>query len=209
MAAKGSTASGRRSQAERRNASERKLLDATAEVVAERGSAGATFAAVAEVAGGSRSHPHYLFGSKGAMLEALVAEFSTLYTEEVVGRIGDATGVDAIVTVVRMFVRSLADPLTMTKAFYVLLGESLSAVPELRPALNAYHQWLQDLVRSWIDGGIATGEIRDDIDPASAAALIVATVRGIGFLVLSDPDAYDLLALEQQLVAQIDQSLRG
>ena len=209
MAAKGTTAPARRSQAERRSASERKLLDATAQVVAERGSAGATFAAVAEVAGGSRSHPHYLFGSKGAMLEALVAEFSELYTEQVVGRIGDATGLDAILAVVKMFIRSLADPLTMTKAFYVLLGESLSTVPELRPGLNAYHEWLQDLVRSWIDQGVAAGDLSAEVDAQAAAVMIVAMVRGIGFLVLSNPDAYDLKALEQLTIAQITQTLRA
>src|SRR5690349_6935585 len=114
----------RRTQADRRKASERRLLAAAAEVIADKGSTRASFAEIAAVAGQSHSHPHYLFGSKANLLNALVADFSALYREEVVGRIGDATGIDAIIAVVRLFIRSLRRPLTMTRAFYVLLGES-------------------------------------------------------------------------------------
>jgi AcrR family transcriptional regulator len=199
----------RRTQADRRQASERRLLAAAAEVVATQGSARASFAEIAAVAGQSRSHPHYLFGSKANLLNALVADFSALYREEVVGRIGDATGLDAIIAVVRLFIRSLRRPLTMTRAFYVLLGESLSTAPELRAGLNRYHRDLLALVRGWIEEGVAAGEIRDDIDPGPAAAAVVATVRGIGFLVLSDPGAHDLRKLETQVIADLERTLRA
>jgi hypothetical protein len=86
----------------------------------------------------------------------------------------------------------------------VLLGESLSAAPELRPGLNAYHQWLKDLIRGWIDEAIVDGEVASTLDADAAATTIVATVRGIGFLVLSDPGSFDLRALETQTLAQID-----
>jgi AcrR family transcriptional regulator len=198
----------RRSQAERRRESERKLLDAAAAVVAERGSAKASFAEIAAAAGQSPSNPHYLFGSKANLLEALVAEFADRYSDEVVGSIADATGLDAIVRVVTMFVRSLRRPLTMTKAFYVLLGESLSTAPDLRPGLNEYHRWLQGLVAGWITQGIDEGDIRSDLDVDAAAAHIVGTVRGIGFLVLNDPDAYDLGALEAETVEALERQLR-
>jgi AcrR family transcriptional regulator len=207
MAQTGASPNERRTQAERREASERRLLAAAAEVVATQGSTRASFAEIAAVAGQSRSHPHYLFGSKANLLNTLVAEFSTLYREEVVGRIGDTTGLEAIVAVVRLFIRSLHRPLTMTRAFYVLLGESLSTAPEFRDGLNEYHRFLLDLVRGWIEEGVAAGEIRGAVDPGAAAAAIVATVRGIGFLVLSDPGGYDLRALETQVIADLERTL--
>jgi AcrR family transcriptional regulator len=194
----------RRTQADRRRSSQREVLDAAAEVIAEKGSAKASFSDIAAVAGQSRAHPHYLFGSKANLLQALVEDFSSRYTDEVVSRIGDARGLDAIAAVVKMFVRSLRRPLPMTRAFYVLLGESLSAAPELRPGLAAYHQWLKDLIRGWIDEAIEAGEVAATLDADAAATTIVATVRGIGFLVLSDPGSFDLRALETQTLAQID-----
>lgn len=206
MTPTGSTAA-RRTQAERRESSERKLLDAAAHVIAERGSAKASFAEIAAAAGQSHSHPHYLFGSKVNMLEALVAEFAKRYGEEVVGRIGDAHGLDAIIQIVKMFVRSLHDPLTMTRAFYVLLGESVSAVPELRPRINEYHQWLQQLLADWLREGVDTGDVRADIDVDAAAAVCLATVRGIGFLVLNDPGSYDLEAIEAHTISQLERTL--
>jgi AcrR family transcriptional regulator len=195
---------GRRSQADRRRSSEREVLDAAAQVIADKGSAKASFTDIAAAAGQSRAHPHYLFGSKANLLQALVADFSERYTDEVVSRIGDARGLDAIDAVVKLFIRSLRRPLTMTRAFYVLLGESLSAAPELRPGLAEYHRWLQALIRSWIDEAVEDGEVSPTLDADTAAAVILGTIRGIGFLVLSDPDAFDLRALEAQTLAQID-----
>lgn len=199
----------RRTQGERRSASERKLLDAAAAVVAERGSSKASFAEIAAQAGVSHSHPHYLFGSKANLLAALVTEFSDRYTEAVVDRLGDARGLAAILHVVRLFVRSLDQPLVMTRTFYVLLGESVSTAPELRDGLNQYHRWLQGLVAEWIREGIASGEVRADVEPDAAAAVIVATVRGLGFLVLNDREAYDLRAVEAHAIADIERSLRA
>lgn len=199
----------RQTQAERRKASERKLLAAAAQVVAEKGSAKATFAEIAAVAGQSHSNPHYLFGSKANMLAALVDDFADLFREQVVGGIGDTSGLDAILTVVKLFIRSLRDPLTMTRAFYVLLGESLSTAPELRDGLNTYHQDLLALVQGWIEEGVEAGDVRPDVDAISGAVLVVSIIRGLGFLALSDPDAYDLRAIEAMVVAQIEQALRA
>jgi hypothetical protein len=41
-----------------------------------------------------------------------------------------------------------------------------------------------------------------------AAVVVVSTIRGIGFLVLTDAGAYDLRAIEAQTVAGIDAMLR-
>jgi len=201
--------SSKRTQAERRESSERRLLDAAAQVVAERGSAKASFAEIAAVAGQSHSHPHYLFGSKANMLEALMVAFANQNSEQVADRIGDATGLDAIIGVVSLFIRSLRDPLPMTRAFYVLLGESVSANPELRPRIDEYHRWLQQLLAEWLRAGVDAGEVRADVDVDAAAAVCLATVRGIGFLVLNDPDAYDLAAIESQTISQLDRTLRA
>jgi TetR/AcrR family acrAB operon transcriptional repressor len=200
--------SARRTQAERRRASERELLDAAALVIAEKGSARASLAEIATVAGRSHAHPHYLFGSKANLLQALVADFSDRFADEVVSRVEGSRGLDAITGIVTLFVRSLRRPWPMTRAFYVLLGESLSAAPELRPALAEYHRWLQRLIAGWIDEAVADGDVPATLDVDTAAAVTVATIRGIGFLALGDPDALDLRAVEAQTLRQLVHALR-
>src|SRR5580700_10998436 len=61
----------RQSQAERRNRSEDALLDAAAELVAERGVPGASLASIGGRAGVSRGLPTHHFGSKDALVGRL------------------------------------------------------------------------------------------------------------------------------------------
>ena len=63
-----------RTQAERRASSERRLLDAAAKVIAERGTTSVSFADIAREAGCSHGLPGYLFGSKTDLLLALVED---------------------------------------------------------------------------------------------------------------------------------------
>ncbi len=198
----------RRTQTERRATSQRALLDAAAEVIAERGSSAASLAEIATVAGCSHSHPHYLFGSKANLLDALVREFSARFSTDVIGQlIGGATGLKAIMACTDVFVRSLHQPWPMTRALYVLIGESLGANPSLRPALNDYHEQLRALLAGFVVQGIDEGTVRADIDAEAAATFIVALVRGIGFQVLGDPDAVDLDALAEHAAGSIERYL--
>jgi AcrR family transcriptional regulator len=198
-----------RTQTERRASSERLVLDAAAQLIAERGTTKASFAEIAAVAGCSHGLPHYLFGSKAKMLDALVVEFADQLSERFVAEaVGDATGLDALRKVLRAFVRSLDEPWAWTRALYVLLGESLGSAPELRPALNAYHERLRVHIGGWIDEGIAAGEVRADVDTRAAAVVVVGIVRGIGFQVLSDPEPFDVRSLAREAVAAVDRYLQ-
>jgi len=204
------TTPARRTQIERRAASERLVLDAAAQLIAERGSSKASFAEIAAVAGCSHGLPHYLFGSKANLLDALVAEFAEQFSGRVVTEaVGDATGLRALRRVLSAFVRSLDDPWPMTRALYVLLGESLGPAPQLRPALNDYHDRLRGMIRGWIDEGVRDGEVRADVDAEAYAALVLAMVRGIGLQVLSDPDSLDVETLAREAVDSVGRDLRA
>src|SRR5262245_20297265 len=61
----------RRTQAERRSRSEEALLDAAAELIAERGVEGASLASIGDRAGVSRGLPIHHFGSKDALVSRL------------------------------------------------------------------------------------------------------------------------------------------
>jgi AcrR family transcriptional regulator len=199
-----------RTQAERRAGSQRALLDAATKLIAARGSSGASFADIAELAGCSHGHPHYLFGNKTRMLQALIEDLANrLDTEVFAPALRGASGLAAIQKAARVFLLSLERPWATTRALYVLLGESLGASPELRPALNAYHVRLRGTVESWIREGQREGEIRADVDAAAYAALLVGALRGVGFQVLADPGALDVAALADALRGDVERALRA
>ena len=63
----------RRTQAQRRDVSERLLVEATLAVVAERGVSAATFDAIGQAAGYSRGLATQRFGSKQGLIDAVIA----------------------------------------------------------------------------------------------------------------------------------------
>jgi AcrR family transcriptional regulator len=199
-----------RTQAERRAGSQRALLDAATKLIAARGSSGASFADIAELAGCSHGHPHYLFGNKTRMLQALIDDLATRLDVEVFApALRGASGLAAVEKAARVFLLSLERPWATTRALYVLLGESLGGSPELRPALNAYHVRLRATVARWIAEGQADGEIRADVDAAAYAAVLVGSLRGIGFQALADPGALDVKAVAAATLDGIARALRA
>src|SRR3954447_5205420 len=70
------TSRDRRTQGERRNDAEQRLLAAAAELIGEIGPAGVTLANIGERAGYSRGLASHYFGSKGAMMQRLVDSVS-------------------------------------------------------------------------------------------------------------------------------------
>lgn len=199
----------RRTQAERRASSERALLAAATHLIAERRSSNASFAEIAARAGCSHGLPHYLFGSRAKMLEALIHDLADRVGTHMLGpAIGEATGLDAILGGVRAALDNLRNPGEDTRALWVLVGEAMGGSPELQPALGAYHASVLDRIRTMIADGVAVGDIRPDIDPAAYAAVLLATIRGIGFLTTTNPDAAPPGALADAVVDNVHRTLR-
>lgn len=196
--------SDRRTQAERRAASERALLDATGELIAERGTTNASLAEIAARAGCSHSHPHYLFGNKAGLLEAFVRDASEQLTDLLLlGPTRGLDGLDAVLAIAEQFVRSLRAPWPQTRAMYVLVGESLGSNSALLPALNEYHARLRELIEGWLAEGVQAGDIRADLDVEATAVLLLGLVRGLGYSLLSDPAAIDIDILAERTVASV------
>ncbi|WP_141014684.1 TetR/AcrR family transcriptional regulator [Nocardioides sambongensis] len=78
----------RRTQAERSNESRRRLIEAAITLLAERGYAGASLAAIGERAGVSRGLVTHHFGSK----EQCIAEVTTFIREAVIDRLAGDPG---------------------------------------------------------------------------------------------------------------------
>jgi AcrR family transcriptional regulator len=184
------------------------LLDATAQVIADRGTSGVSFADIAKAAGCSHGLPGYLFGSKSELLLALVDDVlralrSQLFEPAIAGE----RGLMAVTDALRAFLESLVRPSSYTRAIYVLLGEAAGGPPELHAALVAYQDGLQAYFRQMVEDGVARGEIRPDVDPAVEAVVLVGLARGIGQQAVLEPGSVDARAVAAETVAWVTRSL--
>lgn len=202
-------AGARRTQAERRAASEQRLLAAAMELVATRGTARTSLADIAAVAGCSRGLPTYLFGSKDELLLALadflVERFRTQLFEPA---LGGREGLPALLTWLRVYVDGLRRPELQVRAACVLLGEAIGSEPAFLPAVNRLHRNVRSMVAGYVRDGIERAEIRSDVDPEVHAALLIGTLRGLSLLAVTDPTSLDLDRVGRELITATERSLR-
>ncbi|MDB5482877.1 MAG: transcriptional regulator TetR family [Caulobacteraceae bacterium] len=196
----------RRSQAERRDEAEQRLLAAAVRLVAERGLERTTLSEVGEAAGYSRGLPAHYFGGKSGLIVTLAAHL--------IGRFGRALeraerhgpGLKRLLGAAAFYFDSAAKDQTRTRALFVLLGEGLNnaLVTDRLAELNARSA---KTFETNLRAAIADGEVRADIDAESQAILILAALRGAVGQWLLAPKTIDLSALRDEFVASLSRSL--
>jgi AcrR family transcriptional regulator len=197
-----------RTQAERRATSERRLLDAAAKVIAERGTTSVSFADIAREAGCSHGLPGYLFGSKTDLLLALVDDVLREFRVVLVNpAVGESRGLPALQVMMRVFLESLERPWPYTRAVYVMIGEAAGLPPELQSALNTHQDAARQLIVDAIHDGIELGQVRPDVDPAAQAVILFGLLRGIGLQSLMDPGSVDVKAVTIEVLALVEREL--
>jgi AcrR family transcriptional regulator len=197
-----------RTQAERRATSEQRLLDATARVIAQRGTTSVSFADIAKVAGCSHGLPGYLFGSKTDLLLALIEDVLERFRTDLVEPIvGDARGMPALLGMQRAALETLVRPRPYTRALYVMMSETPALALDLQAAIRGHQERARRMAREHIVAGIELGQIRPDVDPDAQAALWFGTMRGIGQQVLLDPEAIDVAAVTEEVLAAMTRTL--
>jgi len=202
--------SSRRTQAERRARSERSLLEAAEQLVAEKGSARTTLAEIGERAGYSRGLVNQRFGSKGDLVSRLTQRIQRRFRDGIlVPALADRTGLDALLAVVDAYLGGMDLSVGTGRAFYVLMAESLGPVPEIRDTFALADGEFRAFLERHITDGIKAGDIRPDVDPAARSAMIVGALRGISLQWLVDPNGLDLRAATRELRQTLELSLRA
>ncbi|WP_406164430.1 TetR/AcrR family transcriptional regulator [Streptomyces sp. NBC_00996] len=176
-----------RTQRERREHTERRLLEAAARLIAERGPRAATLAAVGEAAGYSRGIVTHHFGSREALLTALL----THVQRDFVPTVDDlAPGLDRLLTLVDGYLAALDAGGARGRAFLLLWADSIAAAPELRPIFEERDQYLRALLTDDLRAGAAAGRVRPGIDLEATSLALLGQLRGLG-LHLVNADAAD------------------
>ncbi|MGC2319177.1 MAG: TetR/AcrR family transcriptional regulator [Bradyrhizobium sp.] len=196
----------KRSQAERRDASERQLIEATMAVVATRGVDAATFDAIGLAAGYSRGLASQKFGSKRGLIDAVIGYLhrrreSILEIEHV----NEMPAMDAIAHFSDRLLRELSGDYG-GRAYLMLLAASVADASSMRESFAVSSNRVRDWLESVIRRGQADKTIRPDIDPRASALMIGSMVLGIGMQWLVDPTT-DLEPIRKSTMAAVRQSL--
>jgi AcrR family transcriptional regulator len=192
----------RRTQAERRDESERALVQAAIGIVAEQGVGAATFEAIGRRAGYSRGLATQRFGSKRALIEAVI---DWLHEQQEVALaaagIDGRPGFEAVIIYVDLYLRGLAGG-EHGQAYFMLLSSAVADATDLRSAFAAEHWRVEARLEGLLRRGQAEGDIRADLDPRAAALMIGSLLLGLSMQRLVDPDT-DLDSIRQTTLATL------
>lgn len=207
------TVGARRTQAERRNRSEEALLDAAAELIAERGVERASLASIGGRAGVSRGLPTHHFGSKDALIARLaertqerISESMRATVERQSRRLEELSGLDTVHLTVDSYLELFERPDNYERALLVMWGStfpSLSSVEGMVDAERRSYDGLSEVIVS----GQRDGSIRTDADPIAVAVLILGMIRGVASLQLTDSNITDMTSVRRTCHDWVTRSL--
>lgn len=198
----------RRTQIERKEEAERRLLDAALVIVAERGSERLTLADVGEAAGYSRGLPLHYFGSKEGLLRALAEHIRERFTLNRESAVKDAPGLGTILGTIDYYFSRGDTKWTPTRAGLVMFTESLLKNSALAESMRAYNHAALTFIEGQIREGIKRKEIDADADPRASAVIIMGAMRGVMLQWLNDR-SIDIAAVRKQTVVSIERMLKA
>ncbi|AFK55099.1 TetR/AcrR family transcriptional regulator [Tistrella mobilis] len=167
------------SKQRRREESDRKMLRAALALIARHGTVGASMAQIGIDAGYSRGLPVQRFGTKLALLEAVIDAVQDRFLRHVERRTAGKRGCAALVERIRVQIEAVRDMPDSAIALYHLIVDSAGAVPELKPRIALLHAAYRDNLRTYLLQAREMGELRDGLDIDQYVRTISGTISGI------------------------------
>ncbi|MEC7764883.1 MAG: TetR family transcriptional regulator C-terminal domain-containing protein [Pseudomonadota bacterium] len=171
---------------ERRETSDRRMLRAAMALIRQKGIAGANLAQIGINAGYSRGLPVQRFGTKLALLIAVLDAIEDRFMRHVEKRVGDRRGCAALAERIRLQLEAVRDMPDSAVALYHLIVESTGATPELRPRVVALQAAYHENLRGYLSQAETMGELRPDVDIDRSARMISGTISGMSIQAIVD-----------------------
>ena len=198
----------RRTQAERTATAHRKMIRAATKLIARQGYTKTTLSQVGKEAGYTGGLVSHHFGSKDGLLLETVQHLSQRFRED---QIQPATsgmsGLEGLATFIDLYFDELRLRPGRMKALYVLMGEAIGPVPEIRKVFADLNRRLRSGIAAGIRRGQEEGEIHADIDADTEAVLIVASLRGVSSQAFTERRAVDLEKVCERLKSNLFETL--
>ncbi|HUR77675.1 MAG TPA: TetR/AcrR family transcriptional regulator [Acidimicrobiales bacterium] len=195
-------------QAERVATSDRALVDAAIDLIAERGYDRTTLALIGERAGYSRGLVTQRFGNKESLLWAVMKQILDRWsTHALEPRVGDRVGVTALQTILAAYLDACESAPKRIRAYYALLREADGPMPAIRDTIRKLHGRERTQIAAIIRGGQHDGTVRAGIDPDAEATAFLGVLRGVTMQWLLDPVAVDLVGTLTQYGVSLERTL--
>mgnify|MGYP006139203053 FL=1 len=181
----------RLTQVKRKEISDAKMLEAAVELIVERGTGQATLKDVGEKAGYSRGLAGYRFGNKEGLFDFVLRSVGDEWLAELTLVTKNKTGYDAIAAALDAHIQFCEDAPKHVEAFYRLWFEALTPGSQLKSVILGIHKRRRADVIRWIEQGVEEGSVAAMIDVELVADHFTASVSGIVYHWMSDPDNLD------------------
>ena len=178
------------SQPQRVELSSRRLVEAAAALIVEKGWEATTAAEIGRRAGYSRAMVHARYGSKDAILDAFFLHdyVRDLSPEPDPKASGLAEAVGHFDRVRHLF----AEDREFLRAMFVAAFEAVKSTSPLRPRVQAWLTRGIDRVETGLRRGLVDGSVRADTDVDRATADVSAAIFGAAYLWTVSGQRYDL-----------------
>ena len=176
-------------QPERVETSNRRLLQAAAELIVEKGWEATTAAEIGRRAGYSRAMVHARFGSKDAILEAFLHEYVKRLNPDPDPK---STGMQQVLAHFDRIEEIYAEDRDLLLAMFVATFEAVKSTSPLRQRVRDQLKSGAEKVEKGLRKGIRDGSVRSGIDIARAVSDISTAVFGTAFWWTALPDQSDL-----------------
>lgn len=177
----------RRTQAQRRAESERRLLDAAAQLIVERGIEGASLAEIGRVAGYSHGLVHQRFGSKEALVERLNTEAVRMFTAATLAAVGTTRGLPALRIVADTYLDLVQAEDPLGRLHLVVWSEAVARASDRRSYRVTWDRYFRSAFAQLILDAAADGTVRDDVDVDAMSMVVVGLLRGVALQLMLDP----------------------
>lgn len=194
----------RRTQANRRQESDRRMLRAAARLFAERGVSGTSLADVGVAAGYSRGLPVERFGNKLGLITALLDAMDTWFQAHIAKVLDGAVGMRAVKLRMAAHLASVERDVTSTAALYSIYTESLFVMPELQSHVALVTgRWCEGLADNLREARRA-GDIGRRVDCDGEARFLLAAMRGLVIQYLLDRSDADFARAKKILLSHLE-----
>ncbi len=201
----------RRTQEERRNESDARIIAAAIELFASQGYRQTTLIQIGQAAGYTGTLISNRFGSKEKLLRAVLAHILDRFYPDTGGADQAAAGQGAagqpaderLLGFIARYLMDVNDRQSRIRALHVIIGEALGGMPQVHDQIVKVNRAFRRHVEGYIVDGIRTGAFRADLDPTEATVIIVGLLRGVTMQALAEPRTIDITSMIGPLQATV------
>ncbi len=201
----------RRTQEERRNESDARIIAAAIELFASQGYRQTTLIQIGQTAGYTGTLISNRFGSKEKLLRAVLAHILDRFYPDPENAGGSRAGnmettptADVqLLGFIERYLMDVNDRQSRIRALHVIIGEALGGMPQVHDQIVKVNRAFRRHVEGYIVHGIGTGVFRADLDPAEAAVIIVGLLRGVTMQALAEPGQIEIRSMIRPLQATV------